>query len=375
MAALRMPKVGRAGRTILSVVVGLLLLGLSFYGGRVYQNNQDQHLFSEYSPPQTSGRGGAAAFGGGGASSFGGGSSSQLAAAALAEGNPPATATPDSGSLSSASGQGAATGGNQSSLSAASAVNRPVTGQLVSATQNGLTLQSFQGQQSIPTTAGTRYFEARTAALSALAVGQRVTLSLDTNASKPTAASVAIAPPGTLYGYVRTGLGGFGGRSGGGFGGGGSNGGSGGGFGGGGSGSFGGGGTGGSFGGGGTSGGSGGFGGGGASGGSAGGFGGGLRQANAPAGTITALGNGSITLKTAQGTSQTVALPAAAKVYRFAQVANASSFHAGLYVSVRVATVNGSQVAADVVESTAQGAIATLTAPRVATGTGTGTGA
>jgi hypothetical protein len=191
-----------------------------------------------------------------------------------------------------------------------------------------LTVQSFLGQESLPMTAQTHVYQVASTAATALAVGQRVAVAPD-RTDPSTATSVTIAPAGNLFVRVRSFSGGAGG------------------FGGGGRGGVGSGGTGGGFG----------------SGGSGGGFGsgtgGGFGRGAGLAGTITALGHGTITVKTQQGGSQTVKLTALTGVYRVV-AATREGLKAGSYVSVGSATVNGRQVAADVVEATVPGTMPTI---------------
>src|SRR5579875_2980982 len=105
---------GKTIKTIAMVVIGLIALGLSFYGGRVYQNNADQKLFTAYNPPTQSPNGAAfgnrgASFGGaggGGSASLGGGSSNSQVQAALAVGTPPPQPTTEAGSSAVSTGQG-----------------------------------------------------------------------------------------------------------------------------------------------------------------------------------------------------------------------------------------------------------------------------
>jgi hypothetical protein len=203
---------------------------------------------------------------------------------------------------------------------------------LLSISGGTLTVQSFLGQESLPMTAQTHVYQVASTAATALAVGQRVAIAPD-RSDPSTAMSVTIAPAGNLFVRVRSfsgGSGGFGGGGSGGFGSGG-NGGNGGGFGSGG--------NGGSFG----------------SRGSSDGF---ARGAGL-AGTITALGHGTITVKTQQGGSQTVKLTALTGVYRVV-AGTREGLKASSYVSVGSATVNGRQVAADVVGATAPGTMPTI---------------
>jgi hypothetical protein len=205
---------------------------------------------------------------------------------------------------------------------------------LLSISGGTLTVQSFVGQGSLPMTAQTHFYQVASAAATALAVGQRVAIAPDRN-DPSTATSVTIAPAGNVFVRVRALSGGTGGvGSGGGFGRGGNGAG------------FGSGGNGGGFA-------SGGFGSGGF------GSGGGFGRGAGLTGTITALGHGTITVKTQQGGSQTVKLSALTRVYRVV-AATREGLKAGSYVSVGSATVNGRQVAADVVEATTPGTMVTV---------------
>jgi hypothetical protein len=319
----------------LGIVAGVALLGGAFYGGRVYQNNVDQKLFGAYNPAQSNSgtRAGGTAFGSGG---FGGASQNAQINAALTVGNPPSSASSGSGSPSSATsgsrstsstaGQSATSPGQGSA--AAAGTSRALSGQLLSISGGSLTVQSFLGQQSLPMTAQTHVYQVASAAATALAVGQRVAIAPDRN-DPSTATSVTIAPAGNLFVRVRSFSGGAGG------------------FGSGGSAGFGSGGPGGGFGSGGN-------------GGNGAGFGsGGFGRGAGLAGTITALGHGTITVKTQQGGSQTVKLTALTGVYRVV-AATREKLKAGSYVSVESVTVNGRQVAADVVEATAPGTMPTI---------------
>ena len=305
-----------AARMVTGIVVGLALLGGAFYGGRVYQNNVDQKLFGAYNPPQsnTGTRVGGTSFGSGG---FAGGSSQNAQInAALTVGNPPSSASSGSGATSSATGQSAASTGQGGAVPAGT--RRALSGQLLSISGGTLTVQSFQGQASLPMTAQTHFYQVARAAATGLAVGQRVAIAPD-RTDPSTATNVTIAPSGNLFVRVRSisGGGGFGGGGGGG-----------------------------------------GFG----SGGNGGGFGsgtGGFGRGAGLAGTITALGHGTITVQTQQGGSQTVKLTALTSVYRVV-AATREGLKAGSYVSVGSATVNGRQVAADVVEATTPGTMATV---------------
>ncbi len=217
-----------------------------------------------------------------------------------------------------------------------------------------VTVQSFQGQQSLPTTSGTRYYRVTTAAAGDVAVGQRVAITLS-RAATSTAGSVTIAATGAPDISVRSFSVGGNGRSG---------------FGGSGSGGFGSPGSGNS----GGSGGSGGFGGNGGNGsggyGGAGGYGrrgvvGGARR-GAITGIVTALQSGSITVKTAAGAARTLTLTSPTAVYRVVP-ATRGQFQSGLFVAVGSATVGGQRVATDVVQSAVAGAIPTIVPASTAT--------
>jgi hypothetical protein len=316
-----------AARTVLGIVASVVLFGGAFYGGRLYQNNVDQKFFAAYNPPQsnTGTRAGGTSFGSGG---FGGSSSQNTQInAALTVGNPPSSASSGSGATSSASsGSGATSSTTDQSAASTSqggavsaGTRRALTGQLLSLSGGTLTVQSFLGQQSLPMTAQTHFYRVASAAAAALTVGQRVAIVPDRN-DPSMATSVTIAPAGNVFVRVRSFSGGTGG--------------------------FGSGGNGGGFG----SGGSGGFG---------NGTGGGFGRGAGLAGTITALGHGTITVKTQQGGSQTVKLTALTGVYRVV-AATREGLKAGSYVSVGSATVNGQQVAADVVAATTPGTMPTL---------------
>jgi hypothetical protein len=317
-------------------VAGVVLCGGAFYGGRLYQNNVDQKLFAAYNPPQstTGPRAGGLSFGSGGSSQ-----NAQINAA-LTVGNPPSSAPSNAGAASSASsgsgttssttGQSAASTGQGGAVSAGT--RRAFSGQLLSISGGTLTVQSFRGQDSLPMTAQTHFYRVASAAATALAVGQRVAIAPDRN-DPSTATSVTIAPAGNIFVRVRSFSGGTGGFGSGGNGGGFGSGGNGGGFGSTGSGGFGSGGSGGRF-----------------------GRGAGL------AGTITALGHGTITVQTQQGGSQTVTLTALTGVYRVV-AATREGLKAGSYVSVGSATVDGRQMAADVVVATTPGTMPTIMPP------------
>lgn len=317
-------------KTLLSALVVLLLMGGAFYGGRVYQNNADQQILTSFTPQNT----GRTAFGGRGG---GGGGAGGLVAAALAVGTPPADAGTGQSAAPAGGQGGAASGtGSQGGAAVSGGVTGPtgaggrgtVTGQWVSADKTSLTVQGYQGQQSVPTTAATHYYQANVSTAAALAVGQRVSVAPD-SANPGTASTVTIAPSGNLAVTVRF----FGGGGGGGFGGGA----------------------------GGASGGGGGFGG------AGGATGARPRRAPGVAGTISALTSGSLTLRTAAGQTQAVKLAAATRVFQV-EATTSDQYQAGSMVSVRQATINGQQVATDVVEATVQGAIVSLTTPLTSSG-------
>src|SRR5579883_2863740 len=344
----------RLVRTIGVIVVAVALIGAAFYGGRVYQNNIDQKLFADYNPAQAnSASGTGAGFGGAGGLSasggFGGSGQNAQVNAALSVGNPPSSTPPSGGAATTGQG-GTSTGQTSTSTGSGSATNgqggqasgipgggqRALSGQLVSLKGGTLTVQSFLGQQSLQTSGLTHYYEVAAAGAKALSVGQKVAISPDPS-DTTTAGSVTIAPSSGLFVRVRS-LGSFngnGGSNGGGFGSGGNGGG------------FGSGGSGGGFGSG--SGGSG-------TGGGYGGFGGGRGGLT---GTITGMDNGSLTLKTVQGTSQTMKVTSSTAVYRVV-AATAAQLKAGMYVSAQPSTVNGQQVAVNVVAATTSGILPSI---------------
>ncbi len=248
-----------------------------------------------------------------------------------------------------------------------------LSGQWVASAAGMVTVQSFQGQQSLPTTAGTRYYRVTDATAGDVALGQRVAIT-PSRAATSTAGSVTIVAAGAPDVSVRSlGAGGNGGSGSGGSGGSGSPGsgtrGGAGGFGGPGSGNAGGSGGSGGFGG---SGGAGGFGGNGGSGsggsggnggvGGSGGYGGsggrggvGGARRGAITGIVTSVGSGSITIKTAAGASRMLTLTSSTAVYRVVP-ATRGQFQSGLFVAVGSATVGGQRVATDVVQSAVTGA-------------------
>ena len=262
-------------------------------------------------------------------------------------GGAPTTPSGSSGSGTTPSGAS----GSAPSASQGQGTARPaLMGQWVAGAAGMVTVQSFAGQQSLPTTAQTRYYVVTAASAQHLAVGQRVAVATGRN-SPTTATSVTIAPAGGPFISMRSF--GFGGGNGG-------NGGSSGNGGNGGSGGFGG-----SSGGNGN-GGSSGFGG---NGGSAPGQ---VRRIRtALTGTITARQGGAIAIKTTTGALRALQLTPSTVVYRAVGAAPAR-FQAGDFVAASSLVVNGRQAAADVVESTVTGVMPAIV-PGVA-GTRTGTG-
>jgi hypothetical protein len=298
----------RIGVGIVALVV---ILGLAFYAGTVYQGGIDQNVLAQYYPAQTSGS----------RASAGGGATDQQVAAALSGG------TPSTSAGAASSGGAPATGAGVTPP--ASGSTAPLVGQWVAAGPGTVTVKSFQGQQSAAATSGTRYYQVAAASPAALAVGQQVAI-VPVPGDTATAASVTIAPAQDLLVTVRSfggGTGAAGARGG----------------------------TGGS----GGSGGTGGF----AGSGGAGAAGGAPRRTSTT-GTVSALGNGTLTLRTAQGAAQTVKLTSATKVYRVTQTTRAR-IAAGTVVAVRVATVSGKPAATDVVAAPA-GTTATIVVPGAA---------
>ena len=211
---------------------------------------------------------------------------------------------------------------------AAPSQSRPAfRGQLVSTTGGTVTVQSFQGAQSLPTTTRTRYYLATPASWSALAVGQHVAVAPAFAASSgSTAAGVTIAPRVDLNVSVRR----LGAR-----------------------------GNGGTFGGGGFGGPGGGFGGSGNSGaGSGGSRGFGNGRTTLP-GVITALSGRTLTLHATDGTTHTLGVTTSTTVYRVV-AATPTQLRTGSFVTVSAATVAGRQVATDVVGTTTAGTMASI---------------
>jgi hypothetical protein len=194
---------------------------------------------------------------------------------------------------------------------------------LVSTTGGTITVQSFQGAQSFPTTTSTRYYLAMPASSSALAVGQHVAVAPAFGvSSESTAASVTVAPRGDLYVSVRR----LGARGN--------------------SGAFGGGGFGGF----------GGLGPGGPGSGGSRGFGGGRGTLT---GAISALGGQTLTLRAMHGTTHTLGVTTSTTVYRVV-AATPTQLQAGSFVTVSAARVAGRWVATDVVGTTSPGTTASI---------------
>ena len=384
---------------LIAVPVGVGLMGLSFWGGALYQNGQDQNLFTAYNPPQSQGAGGRGAGLGGG-----GGGTNGLVGAALSVGNPPSSSATG---VSSTAGNGG-TGSPASNTSqptpvagggttAAGGQTTALAGTLVSLAKTTLSLKTLDNKtDSLQIANGTLFYEASKASTSALAVGQRVTISGSRDSQQQfVAASVTIAPSGSLYGSVRplsqlqqaiagaagtgsgAGTGGFGGGQGGAAQGGGNG--------------FGGGQTGGQssgngFGGGqsgaGAQGGGNGFGGAPAGGGQGGttqgggsvGSGQARRGGGSMYGTIASVSAGSISIQTLQGFSLDVTTNASTLVYQIAPIAE-SAVHSGTVVTIRAASSSGQQVAESVVATTLPNTGALLTTPRVRSFSGGGFGA
>ncbi len=316
----------------------VLCVGLAFYGGRVYQNNVDQPLFTQYNPPTATGAGGAGGgFGGAGGTTgrtgsyFGGSSSgSSQIQAALAYATPPASSTQTtssaggqgsssasggqgSGSASGGQGSGSASGGqpggsasgSQGSGSAPAASGTAVdsaelTGTLVSVGHGNVTIKTVQGSnQTVATSSSTTFYTAQAASGSAIAKGQKVTVSLAAGSSSQgfSAGDITIAPSGSLYGYVRqqqTASGGFGGFS--------------------------------------------------------------------PAGTVVSLSGNTLTLQTASGRSLSISVDSSTVVYRLVKTTG-SAMHSGDSVTVLQSSGTGSATALNVVTCSLQGMIASLTNP------------
>ncbi len=318
--------------------------------------------------PATTGSTGGTGGGTGGSGAAGGQQlydcATKPAAAGAAGGAPTIPASPPRSAGSGTTSSGANGAGPSAGQAQAQAAVRPaLTGQWVSGAAGTVTVQSFAGQQSLPTTARTRYYAITTATAQDLAVGQRVAIATGRGSSS-TATSVTIAPAGGPFISMRSfgaGNGGAGGA--GGFGGSGNGNGGSGGFGGsngsngnGGPGSVGGRGRGGSSG----------------FGGNGGAAPSGVRRIRtAVTGTMTARQGGAITIKTTTGATRTLQLTPSTVVYR-AVATTPARFQAGDVVAASGLMVNGHEVAADVVESTVTGIMPAIVpgvaGPRTATG-------
>ncbi len=342
-------------RTASVVLVFVLAVGLAFYGGRVYQNNVDKPLFTQYNPPTTTGGTGGAS--GRGSSYFGAVSSggSQIQAA-LAYATPPGSTTSQSGGTANGTsggqtgtgatggqtgtgatggqggtgatggqggtgatgGQGGtgATGGQGGSgttggqSTGAATDSTEVAGTLVSLANGKLTIKTSQGaNQTVSTTASTTYYDAQKATSSAITKGQNVTISMAASGSSQgfSAGDITIAPPGALYGYVKQQAP------------------------------------------------------------AAGGFG------FSPAGTVVSLSGSTLTLQTSTGRSLSISIDNSTAVYQLVKTTS-SAIHAGTTVSALKDTSGAT--ALNVVACSLDGMVASLTTPRArgAGGFGGGSG-
>jgi hypothetical protein len=181
-------------------VVVAILLGLGFYGGRAYQNNIDQKLLTDYNPPTVgarvglgSGTGGSFAASGTRAGRGAGstrGQSPQVRAA-LSVGSPPGTNSATSSGSSAGSSAGTLPAASQST---SGQLNR-IVGTLSSVNGRSLSVQSFQGgSQSVSFTPQTRFYKTVVAAVTALAVGEQVTIRASGTMAKPVATTITIGP-------------------------------------------------------------------------------------------------------------------------------------------------------------------------------------
>ncbi|HEV7215715.1 MAG TPA: hypothetical protein VGP33_11390 [Chloroflexota bacterium] len=334
--------VSRKGAVV--VILFLAVGGLSFYGGRVYQNNIDQPLFSQYTPQartRTSGAGAAGTSffgnfssggsqvaaalalatppGGSNAAAAGATSNSQSPASTAGGSNQtPSTTSTNSGASGSGSRAPAATpAAGQSSATTAAAGGTDLSGSLISAAAAVITIKPAQGSPvTINATGSTAYYVADKVAASALAAGQRVTVSLQPGGAQGqgfTADSVTIAPAaGQLYGFVKQAQA--------------------------------------------------------AAAGAAGGF------RFSPAGTVASVSNGTLNLRTSTGRAFAVSLSSSTSIYKLDSV-QSSKIPAGAMVSVHEASSGKSATAQNVVATTASGLVASLTTPparRVGAGGGFG---
>jgi hypothetical protein len=326
-----MQRVSRRGAIV--VILLIAASGLSFYGGRVYQNNVDQPLFSQYTPAtrtRTGGAGGTSFFG-----NFSSGGSQVQAALALA--TPPGGTDAISGTATSgqpttpngvAPGQGSSTksgtpsstqGGvatpsttsGQTPATATAAAGTDVSGSLVSSSASSITVKPTQGSSvTVQATGATTYYMADKVAASALAAGQRVTVSLQGgfgggggSGGGFTADSVTIAPAaGQLYGFVKEAQ---------------------------------------------------------AASASAG-AGGGFRFS--PAGTVASVSNGTLNLQTSTGRAFAVTLASSTSIYQLDPVAS-SKIPTGAMVSIHESSGGKAATADNVVASSTSGLVASLTTP------------
>jgi hypothetical protein len=251
-------------RSLAVVLVFVLGLGLAFYGGRVYQDNVDQPLFTQYTPAVASGARASGATGSGTGGSFfgGGGTGGSQTGAALAYATPPATAgtgtsstqpaggtgtgsgagtgssgsAPGTGTGSGAgtgsAGKGAGTGsagngagtrggsgagtgstsngagtGAAGATATSGAASTDVSGTLQALTGNRITVKTSDGHAvTVGLTGATSFYLAQSAAPSALKAGQRVTATLLQSSGATqgfSAGTITIGPAGTLYAYVK----------------------------------------------------------------------------------------------------------------------------------------------------------------------------
>ncbi len=187
-------------RTILTGSIMVLVLGVAFYSGSVYQHNADQSIASAYNPAQSNGTLG-------GFSSSSSSSTSSLVAAALSAGNPPVSSTStSSSSTASTSGVGQTTASSASSTTSVSTPSSSLVGQFVSIANGQITVQAGQGQQTAVLTSKTHIYQVtKTSKTStaALAVGQRVAIALNP-ANSSTATNVTIEPASSVTVSVRS---------------------------------------------------------------------------------------------------------------------------------------------------------------------------
>ena len=185
-----------------------------------------------------------------------------------------------------------------------------VIGRLVSISKQDVSIQGFAGKQSIASASTIRFYQAGTTSQKSLAAGEKVTVRLSPSKATGPATSVTIAPSGNFYGTVQAVR-----------------------------------------------------------------AGGTRRPTGTPppggfkrgtggfpmilAGTVTGVHGSTLTLKTAQGKTQSVSLNGSTEVYEFSSVAS-SKLSAGSTVAVTTATVSGHQVAVAVVGSAVANTSASL---------------